>query len=49
LPGPFERPRLLALELVPGALDGARGLISATGRLLPLAVAKARQRATRAA
>lgn len=33
LPGPFERHRLLALELVPGALDGARGLVSATGRL----------------
>ena len=26
LPGPFERHRLLALELEPGALDGARGL-----------------------
>ena len=25
LPGPFERHRLLALELAPGALDGARG------------------------
>lgn len=33
LPGPFECQRLLALELVPGALDGARGLVSATGRL----------------
>jgi predicted N-acetyltransferase YhbS len=32
LPGPFERHRLLALELVPGALDGARGVVSATGR-----------------
>jgi predicted N-acetyltransferase YhbS len=31
LPGPFERHRLLALELIPGALDGARGLIRATG------------------
>ena len=29
LPGPFERHRLLALELMPGALDGARGLIRA--------------------
>lgn len=48
LPGPFERHRLLALELVPGALDGARGLISATGRL-PLAAPKARQRSMRAA
>ena len=25
--GPFERHRLLALELVPGALDGARGML----------------------
>src|SRR5476651_2445301 len=33
LPAPFERHRLLALELVPGALDGARGQVSATGRL----------------
>ena len=28
MPGPFERHRLLGLELVPGALDGARGLIA---------------------
>jgi predicted N-acetyltransferase YhbS len=35
MPGPFERHRLLALELNPGALDGARGLINATGRLAP--------------
>jgi predicted N-acetyltransferase YhbS len=27
MPGPFEPARLLARELVPGALDGARGLI----------------------
>jgi predicted N-acetyltransferase YhbS len=33
LPGPFERRRLLALELVPGALGGARGMINATGQL----------------
>jgi predicted N-acetyltransferase YhbS len=32
LPGPYERDRLLACELRPGALDGARGLIYATGR-----------------
>ena len=32
LPGPYERHRLLACELDPGALDGARGLISASGR-----------------
>ena len=29
LPGPYERHRLLGHELKPGALDGARGLISA--------------------
>ena len=32
MPGPFERHRLLGLELVPGALDGAAGVIAATGR-----------------
>ncbi len=31
MPGPYERERLLALELETGALDGARGLINATG------------------
>jgi predicted N-acetyltransferase YhbS len=35
LPGPYERDRLLACELRPGALDGARGLVSATGRRAP--------------
>ena len=34
LPGPFERDRLLGLELSEGALDGACGMISATGALL---------------
>jgi predicted N-acetyltransferase YhbS len=34
LPGPFERQRLLGCELKTGSLDGARGLISATGRLV---------------
>jgi predicted N-acetyltransferase YhbS len=33
LPGPYERHRLLACELRRGALDGARGLISAAGQL----------------
>jgi predicted N-acetyltransferase YhbS len=32
LPGPYERHRLLARELKAGALDGARGPISARGR-----------------
>jgi predicted N-acetyltransferase YhbS len=31
LPGPFERDRLLAVELRDGALDGAWGMIAATG------------------
>jgi predicted N-acetyltransferase YhbS len=31
MPGPYLRDRLLARELAPGALDGARGLINATG------------------
>lgn len=33
LPGPVERERLLALELVPGALDGTCGMVTATGDL----------------
>lgn len=32
LPGPFERDRLLGLELREGALDGAWGMITATGK-----------------
>jgi len=35
LPGPFERNRLLALELRKGALDGVFGIIVPTGVLLP--------------
>jgi hypothetical protein len=37
LPGPFERERLLALEMVEGALDGAWGMILATGAPAPKA------------
>lgn len=33
LPGPYERDRFLGLELIPGALEGARGMIVATGRI----------------
>jgi len=33
LPGPYERDRFLARELRPGALEGARGLVAATGPL----------------
>ena len=32
MPGPYERHRLLALELMPGTLDGARGTLKAAGR-----------------
>jgi predicted N-acetyltransferase YhbS len=35
LPGPFERERLLGLELRNGALDGAAGMIVPTGNALP--------------
>jgi predicted N-acetyltransferase YhbS len=35
LPGPFERDRLLGLELRDGALNGAWGMIVADGALLP--------------
>ena len=50
MPGHYERDRLLALELKPGALAGARGLIGATGRaaskpdLNTLSVAKSGKR-----
>ena len=32
LPGPFERERLLGLELKPDALDRARGIILPSGK-----------------
>ncbi|MFN4018864.1 MAG: GNAT family N-acetyltransferase, partial [Reyranella sp.] len=35
MPGPVERSRFLGMELVPGALDGARGLVSPTGAEAP--------------
>jgi predicted N-acetyltransferase YhbS len=35
LPGPFEPERFLGLELTAGTLDGARGLVRATGNRLP--------------
>ena len=40
LPGPFDRDRFLALELVPGALRDARGMVVATGATAPLAAEK---------
>ena len=36
LPGPFERDRLLGLELQQGALDGVAGMIVPTGPSVPL-------------
>jgi len=48
LPGPFERDRLLGLELVEGALDGAWGMIVPTGRALLSGRAEGRRRALRA-
>ena len=53
LPGPFERDRLLGLELREGALDGAWGMIAPSGAAAserrPRPAAKARKLATRAA
>jgi predicted N-acetyltransferase YhbS len=44
LPGPFERERLLGLELVEGALDEAWGMIAPTGASLPkIKAARARK------
>lgn len=45
MPGPYERHRFLAIELVPGAVDGARGVLRACGRK----VAKVEQQLGRAA
>jgi len=45
LPGPFERDRLLGLELTSGALDGACGMIAPTGAKAPLAKRALRVRA----
>jgi len=42
LPGPFERERLLALEFADGALDGAWGMIAATGAPVKARVLKAK-------
>lgn len=38
LPGPFARERFLGLELGHGSLDGAEGLVRATGALAPMDV-----------
>jgi predicted N-acetyltransferase YhbS len=47
LPGPFERDRLLGLELRAGALDGAWGMIGSTGALTPKTAAPRAKRALR--
>jgi predicted N-acetyltransferase YhbS len=47
LPGPFERDRLLGLELREGALDGAWGMIGSTGALAPKTAAPRAKRALR--
>lgn len=53
LPGPFERGRLLGLELREGALDGAWGMIAAAGASVPSSrpklAGKARKLASHAA
>lgn len=53
LPGPYAQDRLLAIELVEGALDGAEGTIRPTGRAAPrpraATAAKEAEAATRAA
>jgi predicted N-acetyltransferase YhbS len=53
LPGPFERGRLLALELREGALEGASGMIVPAGKAalhgMPRSAARARKLASRAA
>src|SRR6202521_91555 len=47
LPGPFERDRLLGLELRACALDGAWGMIGSTGALAPETAAPRARRALR--
>ncbi len=49
MPGDPEPERLLAIQLAPGALDGARGAILATGAPMPDAVPAAVQPLRRAA
>ncbi len=48
LPGPFERDRLLGLELEAGALDGAAGMIVPAGASLPKRKAIRARKASRA-
>jgi predicted N-acetyltransferase YhbS len=48
LPGPFERDRLLGLELSQGTLDGAWGMIVPTGISMPKIAASRAKKALRA-
>ncbi len=41
LPGPVDRGRFLGLELMEGALDGAEGLVAASGRMIEIEKAAA--------
>lgn len=45
MPGPFEKRRFLALELKPGHLDGAHGILRASGRKVARVEASLRQSA----
>jgi predicted N-acetyltransferase YhbS len=47
LPGPFERDRLLGFELREGALDGARGMVKASGARMAEIVASRTKKAAR--
>jgi predicted N-acetyltransferase YhbS len=47
LPGPFERDRLLGLELSEGALDSAWGMIAPTGMAMPKTRASRSKKALR--
>ena len=49
LPGTYEQERLLGIELAPGALDGAWGMIVPTGGSLPKPKAARTRRSLRAA
>src|SRR3954447_15396021 len=49
LPGPFERERLLGLELRDGALDGAWGMIAPAGKGAPQSKPRASARARKLA
>jgi predicted N-acetyltransferase YhbS len=49
MPGPYEPNRLLALDLVPGALDGAQGLVRVGAPRRPARRAAAAPAAARAA